>query len=226
MAFQPDLVIYSATTLDIRLMEIHLCDMLRKHVDLKYEFLREAVRSAGVNDDDLRIDAAGEMINKARLKHKLRPDHWGVYDTTLGAIAAACRTAAVPIVMAITPASARPIYHLPAPSLLRGSRPSLPIKVSVSSISPIPSTCLNQRGSRSPPGTITRNARGHRRLFLPLPARSLKIQRYTISCFPASRSDGPKRPATSGRRLAARPQPQERREGPPAGTVSNWLSII
>ncbi len=30
MAFQPDLVIYSATTLDLRLMEIHLCDMLRK----------------------------------------------------------------------------------------------------------------------------------------------------------------------------------------------------
>ena len=30
LAFQPDLVIYSATTLDVRLMEIHLCDMLRK----------------------------------------------------------------------------------------------------------------------------------------------------------------------------------------------------
>ena len=31
MAFHPDLVIYSATTLDLRLMEIHLCDMLRKN---------------------------------------------------------------------------------------------------------------------------------------------------------------------------------------------------
>ena len=41
MAFHPDLVIYSATTLDIRLMEIHLCDMLRKNVDLKYDFLQE-----------------------------------------------------------------------------------------------------------------------------------------------------------------------------------------
>ena len=30
LAFHPDLVIYSATTLDVRLMEIHLCDMLRK----------------------------------------------------------------------------------------------------------------------------------------------------------------------------------------------------
>ena len=42
LAFHPDLVIYSATTLDVRLMEIHLCDMLRKNVDLKYEFLQEA----------------------------------------------------------------------------------------------------------------------------------------------------------------------------------------
>ena len=46
MAFHPDLVIYSATTLDIRLMEIHLCDMLRKNVDLKYDFMRE-VNGAG-----------------------------------------------------------------------------------------------------------------------------------------------------------------------------------
>ena len=42
MAFQPDLVIYSATTLDLRLMEIHLCDMLRKRVDLKYDFISQA----------------------------------------------------------------------------------------------------------------------------------------------------------------------------------------
>ena len=48
MAFQPDLVIYSATTLDIRLMEIHLCDMLRKNVDLKYDFLHEAMAMAAV----------------------------------------------------------------------------------------------------------------------------------------------------------------------------------
>ena len=33
-AFEPDLVLYSATMLDIRLMEIHLCDLLRIRVDL------------------------------------------------------------------------------------------------------------------------------------------------------------------------------------------------
>ena len=59
LAFHPDLVIYSATTLDIRLMEIHLCDMLRKNVDLKYDFLHEATALAGVDDDDLRVDSEG-----------------------------------------------------------------------------------------------------------------------------------------------------------------------
>jgi hypothetical protein len=103
MAFHPDLVVYSATTLDIRLMEIHFCDMLRKNVDLKYDFLRATTRMAGVDDDDLRVDTGGEMINKARLKRKLRPHYWGLYDLTLGAIAAECRTAGVPIVMVIIP---------------------------------------------------------------------------------------------------------------------------
>ena len=84
MAFRPDLVIYSATTLDTRLMEIHLCDMLRKRIDLKYDFLHEAITAAGVGDEDLRVDAGGEMINKSRLKQKLRPLYWGVYDRTLG----------------------------------------------------------------------------------------------------------------------------------------------
>ena len=103
MAFQPDLVIYSATTLDTRLMEIHLCDMLRKRIDLKYDFLREATTVAAVNDEDLRVDAGGEMINKSRLKQKLRPLYWGIYDRTLNAIAGDCRVAGVPIVMVIIP---------------------------------------------------------------------------------------------------------------------------
>ena len=47
MRFHPDLVIYSATTLDIRLMEIHLCDMMRNNVDLKYDFLHEMADLAG-----------------------------------------------------------------------------------------------------------------------------------------------------------------------------------
>ena len=58
-------------------MEIHLCDMLRKNVDLKYDFLLEMAKLAGVEPDDLRVNSDGEMINKSRLKRKLRPFYWG-----------------------------------------------------------------------------------------------------------------------------------------------------
>ena len=103
LRFRPDLVIYSATTLDIRLMEIHLCDMLRNNVDLKYDFLLKMAELAGVEQDDRRINVDGEMVNKSRLKHKLRPFYWGLYDKTMEAIAADCRVAGVPLVMAIIP---------------------------------------------------------------------------------------------------------------------------
>jgi hypothetical protein len=103
MEFRPDFVIYSATTLDIRLMEIHFCDMLRKHIDLNYDFLHAAAAKAGVGEDDLRVDSSGEMINKSRLKKKLRPYYWGVYDMTMAALAAECRTANIPLVMVIIP---------------------------------------------------------------------------------------------------------------------------
>ena len=84
MSFDPDLVIYSATTLDIRLMEIHLCDMLRKRIDLKYDFVREAVARAGLVADDLRVGDDGVLVHKHRVKQKLRPIYWGLYDRTLG----------------------------------------------------------------------------------------------------------------------------------------------
>jgi hypothetical protein len=103
LAFQPDLVIYSATMLDIRLMEIHLRDMLRKGVDLRYEFLREAVAQSGIVGSDLRVDGHGRLIHKERLKGKLRPYYWGLYDQALGLIAGECRSAGVPLVMVIIP---------------------------------------------------------------------------------------------------------------------------
>jgi hypothetical protein len=103
LAFHPDLVIYSATTLDVRLTEIHLCDMFRKRVDLKYDFVREAVARAGVVADDLRVDRMGELIHKKRLHEKLKPCYWGLYDQTLATIAAECRSAGVPLAMVIIP---------------------------------------------------------------------------------------------------------------------------
>ena len=103
LAFRPDLVIYSATTLDVRLMEIHLCEMLRNGVDLRYAFLKQAIDEAGVAASDLRRDALGELIHKGRLHAKLKPYYWGLYDRTLGMLAAECRSAGLPMVMVIIP---------------------------------------------------------------------------------------------------------------------------
>ena len=103
MAFKPDLVVYSATTLDLRLMEIHLCDMLRKNVDMKYDFMSEAKTLAALDSEDVRLDRDGDLLNKDRLKKKLRPLYWWLYDVTLGAIASECRASGVPLVMVIIP---------------------------------------------------------------------------------------------------------------------------
>ncbi len=103
LAFRPDLVIYSATTLDIRLTEIHLCDMLRKGVDLRYEFVKQIVADAKVAAKDTRVDSEGQLIHKDWLKGKLEPFYWELYDRTLGRIAAECRSEGVPLAMVIIP---------------------------------------------------------------------------------------------------------------------------
>jgi hypothetical protein len=103
LAFRPDLVIYSATTLDVRLMEIHLCDMLENGVDVRYDFVREALDRAGVVADDVQVGRDGLLVHKPRLKQKLKSSYWGLYDRTLGVLAAECRSAGVPLAMVIIP---------------------------------------------------------------------------------------------------------------------------
>jgi hypothetical protein len=176
LRFRPDLVIYSATTLDIRLMEIHLCDMMRKNVDLKYDFLHEMAELAAVERDDLRVNSDGEMVNKARLKRKLRPFYWGLYDKTMEAIAADCRVAGVPLVVAIIPrvgksdlppARAEPVARLRAIAAHQG----------------LLVFDLSDTFDAFDPGEIEiaawddhPNAIGHRRLFLALARAMVKDQ--------------------------------------------------
>jgi len=168
LSFHPDLVIYSATTLDIRLAEIHLCDLFRKRVDLKYDFLRDVVGQAGVCADDLRLDQDGEMVNKLRLKNKLRPYYWGLYDTTLGAFAAECRSRDVPVMMVIIPrvgkadaprVRAEPVARLKVVAAHNG----ITVLDLTSTFDQFDSAQLEIAAWDDHP-----NAKGHRRLFLSL----------------------------------------------------------
>ena len=173
-SFHPDVVIYSATTNDVRLMEIHLCELLRKHIDLKYDFLHEVIGKAAVDGDDLRVDSAGELINKARVKRKLQPFYWNLYDTTLGAIAAECRTDGVPLVMVIVPrvgkadipqARAEPVARLKAIAAHHG----LTVFDLSDSFDPFDPALIEIAVGDDHP-----NAIGHRRLFRSLARAMVK----------------------------------------------------
>ena len=89
--------------LDNRLAEIHLCDLFRGHSRLSYEFLRETVAAAGLTAEDLRTDPEDRLTHKETVKRKLRPYYWGLYDATLGTLAADCRSEGIPLACLIIP---------------------------------------------------------------------------------------------------------------------------
>ncbi|MBA3302474.1 MAG: hypothetical protein H0U26_01230 [Acidimicrobiia bacterium] len=101
--FRPDMVIYSATMLDPRLTEIHLCGLLQARVDLKYDFLHRAVAEAGLTEADLHLDANRELAAKESIKAKLKGQYWAIADASLGTLAADCRSAGIPLIGLIIP---------------------------------------------------------------------------------------------------------------------------
>jgi len=103
LAFQPDMVIYSATMLDLRLLEIHMCGLLQSRDDLHFDFLRQAVAAAHLTESDLRLNSEGELANKETVKAKLRPFYWSITGSSVAALAADCRSAHLPLVCVIVP---------------------------------------------------------------------------------------------------------------------------
>jgi hypothetical protein len=101
--YQPDMVIFSATMLDLRLMEIHLCELLRTRTDLTYEFVKEVFARARITNEEQQLDAEGKLVYKEQLKTKLSAHYWELYDATLGELAAECRAVGLPAVLLIIP---------------------------------------------------------------------------------------------------------------------------
>jgi hypothetical protein len=187
LRFRPDMVIYSATTLDLRLMEIHLCDLFRKRVNLKYDFVGDIVALAGVGNEDTCLDQDGELANKSRLKTKLRPYYWKLYDSTLGAIAAECRSRDVPLVVVIIPR----VGKADSPAARAESVARLNAVAAHNGVTVLD---LSASFDRFDPATLEiaawddhPNAKGHRRLFLSLARAVVENPALYDLLFPGSR---------------------------------------
>jgi hypothetical protein len=107
LAFAPDLVLYSSTMLDPRLVEIHLGGLIKNRVDLKYDFFREAVAEAGIDPARERSDAWAELDRRGGFKARVKDHYWTFADAVLGTLAADCRSLGLPLVALQVPRASR-----------------------------------------------------------------------------------------------------------------------
>jgi hypothetical protein len=103
LTFDPDMVIYSATLLDVRLLEIYLENLLKTRVRPRDPKLREILDGAGLTAADLRLDRNKQFPNKARVKAKIAPILWPMTDAVLGRLASVCRARDLPLVEVLIP---------------------------------------------------------------------------------------------------------------------------
>ena len=147
---------------------------------------------AGIDRDDLRVDAEGRLVHKEQIKAKLRPAYWELYDATLGALAAECRSAGVPLVFVIIPrvgkadapdARAEPVARLKA---IAGHH-ALPVYRPDRHVRPV----RPGPASRSPPGTTTPTPWATAASSSPWPATWSGMRRRYRLLFPGRPGRGP-----------------------------------
>jgi hypothetical protein len=194
--FRPDMVIYSATMLDIRLTEIHLCDLFRGRADLRFDFLEKAVADAGVTDEDRRLDADDKLVHKERVKEKLQPYYWPLYDATLGTLAADCRSEGVALLAVIIPRVSKadaPAQRAEPVARLRG----------IAAHHAIPLIDLSDTFDAQNPTRFAiaswddhPNVLGHRQLFLALSRALVNDQALYETLFPPA--GAPSKPDAAG----------------------------
>jgi hypothetical protein len=191
-AFKPDMVLYSATMLDTRLMEIHLCDLFRAKAELRYDFLDRAVADAGLSAEDLRIDADEKLAHKETVKKKLRPFYWPIYDATLGTLAADCRSEGIVLAAVIIPRVGKadaPAQRAESVARLQG----------IAAHQAVPLWDLSDTFDGQDPTEFAiaswddhPNAQGHRRLFLALTRALVKDRVLYDTLFPPGTGARPK----------------------------------
>jgi hypothetical protein len=171
-AFAPDLVIYSSTTLDARLLEIHLTGLLMRKVDPTYPFLKQAIVDAGITEEDKRTGPDRQYVHKDAVKLKVRASFWPILDAMLAALAGECRSKDIPLVFLAIPRAGR----IDAPDARAGVVSRLS---GIAARLAVPLIDLTPTFDRPDPTEVSvapwddhPNALGHRRIFLAL-ARAL-----------------------------------------------------
>jgi hypothetical protein len=187
LPFKPDLVIYSATMLDTRLLEIHLCDLFRAHAKFSDAFLNDAMTAAGLTDEDIRTESPDDrLVHKEVVKQKLRDHYWSIYDGTLGALAGACRSEDVALACVIVPRVGKadaPDTRAESVAQLRG----------IAAHHAIPMFDLSGVFDNQDPSQFEiaawddhPNALGHRRLFLALTRALVNDPSWYHALFPSN----------------------------------------
>ncbi len=171
-AFAPDLILYSTTALDARLLEIHLTGLLMRQVDPTYPFLKAALDDAGITEEDRRTGPDHQYIHKDAVKLKVRGHFWPILDATLAALAGECRSDDLPLVFLAIPRAGR----IDAPDARAGAVARL---AGIAARLAVPLIDLTPTFDRTDPADVAvapwddhPNALGHRRIFLAL-ARAL-----------------------------------------------------
>ena len=107
LAYRPDLVLFSSTMLDPRLVEIHLGGLIKNGVDLKYDFFRRAAIEAGIDVERERASGWADLDRRGGFKARVKRNYWTFADAVLGTLAADCRSLGLPLACLLVPRASR-----------------------------------------------------------------------------------------------------------------------
>ncbi len=107
-AFQPDLVLYAATRLDTRLLQLHIGNLLNDGVAIPDEFVRTTLETAGIDPTPSERDSSGhpKARDKEYLRQHLEPILWNLNDQVVEQLGAICRSMNLPLACLIIPRAA------------------------------------------------------------------------------------------------------------------------
>jgi hypothetical protein len=107
LAYRPDLVLFSSTMLDPRLVEIHLGGLIKNDVDLKYDYFKRATIEAGIDIERERQVGWTDLDSRGGFKAKVKRNYWIFADAVLGTLASECRSQGIPLACLLVPRASR-----------------------------------------------------------------------------------------------------------------------